>query len=234
MTPITISRIITIWMTSITILLSCMLSSTHNDEEKMYRFGPHDDLIILGIYIDTYNKYFLLISYVLLNTIVRNINHNVIGPWIILNIQDDTRKLDGTLKAKKRGFMYDLDNVDNIDECGASRSHAHCVERGVGERLNSVDSAEHYVVCGALSKEYMKTDADDNGENASVLVDAEKITRLTAYEISTCSTIFVWFDWFIYIHLLLAQIDIVIIEMGTDVLTNAILVRWYLKKKEAE
>ena len=39
-----------------------------------------------------------------------------------------------------------------------------------------------------------------------------------------------WFDWFIYIHLLLAQIDIVLVEVVSDVSTNIFITWWYLKQ----
>jgi len=56
------------------------------------------------------------------------------------------------------------------------------------------------------------------------------LNRLQAYEITNIYTIYYWFDWFIYIHLLLAQIDIVIIEVLADLATNAVVTTWYLKQ----
>jgi len=185
MEPIIFSRFITLWMVSISVGLYYILSSDHNSEDLMYRFGPHEDLIILGMRIDTNEKYVILVLYTILNTIVRNVNHNVIGPWIILNIQDDT-------------------NTGTIKKDGAISECEQRVDYAVTKPLNQTPST-----IAPLSRNFI----------------------LTSYEISTCSTVYNWFDWFIYIHLLLSQIDIVIIEMGVDVLTNTILVSWYLKKK---
>jgi len=49
-----------------------------------------------------------------------------------------------------------------------------------------------------------------------------------AYEISMFSAIYGWFDWFIYMNLLLAQADMVLIETCTDVLITLVITRWYL------
>ena len=130
------------------IMTALMIAIAKEDTtESFYRFGPHPDLSILGYTIDTSSKYILVVCYALTNTVVRNLNHNVISPWITFNITG-------------------------------------C----------STTVAKH------------------------------------AYEISIASTLYSWFDWLIYIHMLMAQIDMVIIEMGADVIATCVITRWYLEQ----
>ena len=51
------------------------------------------------------------------------------------------------------------------------------------------------------------------------------------YEISFTNTIYSWFDWLIYIYMLLAQIDMFLLELTTDVIANYFVTRWYIKNK---
>ena len=159
---INVSRIITGWIICITFFLAFSITNTENTDDsnmKMYRFGPHDDLYIIGICINTYEKYIIMVLYLIINTCFRNMNHNIIGPWITLNIQDNTEQ-------------------------------------------------------GKIIK--------------------KTIHKLNAFEITNINTIYYWFDWFIYIHLLLAQIDIVLIEVGADLLTTNTITWWYLKQTPEE
>ena len=50
----------------------------------------------------------------------------------------------------------------------------------------------------------------------------------SAYEIVLFSTIYHWFDWIIYINMLLSQIDFVIVEMLSDIIMNHIITYWYI------
>ena len=147
---VTVSRIITGWMGIMTVLM-CVIANESTTRATFYRFGPQPDLVILGYTIDTATKYGIVIMYALINTVVRNLNHNVIAPWITLNIQDDA-------------------------------------------------------------------------------VDKRKVDKAHAYEISVVSTIYSWFDWLIYIHMLLAQVDMVIIEMSADVVASTAITYWYMEK----
>jgi hypothetical protein len=52
--------------------------------------------------------------------------------------------------------------------------------------------------------------------------------RFLAYEITCVTTIYVWFDWFIYINILLSQIDMVLIEIIADLIMSLITTRYYL------
>jgi len=159
MKTLIVTRITTGWMTIITILMTIIsMKSTNNT--SFYRFGPQPDLIILGFTIDTLEKYALVVLYALINTAIRSMNHNIVTPWITLNVQ-------------------------NINQ---SRSR------------------------------------NNNNNNNS--------NHTEQYEICIFNTMYTWFDWLIYIHMLLAQADMVLIEMTTDVIATCIVTRWYIKTKQ--
>jgi len=154
MKTLIVTRITTGWMTIITILMTIIsMKSTNNT--SFYRFGPQPDLIILGFTIDTPGKYLLVVLYALINTAIRSMNHNIVTPWITLNVQ-------------------------NTNQSG-SRNNNNYREQ---------------------------------------------------YEICIFNTMYTWFDWLIYIHMLLAQADMVLIEMTTDVIATCIVTRWYIKTKK--
>jgi hypothetical protein len=117
---------------------------------KFYRFGPHDDFMILGLAINTPLKYSILVIYEILNTFVRTIQHEVISPWIINNIQDIERK----------------------------------------------------------QSKYIKS---------------------IAYEITSINIIYQWVDWLIYMNMLLAQIDMVLIEILSNLIATGVTTFLYLK-----
>ena len=156
MHTLVVSRIITCWMVVIlTIMLSYIFANKedYTGDTSFYRFGPNPELIIIGIVIDTPTKYGLVVLYAVINTIIRNLDHNIIVPWIMLNVQN-----------------IKITNVDVKD----------------------------------ISKQY---------------------------EISIINTIYSWFDWLIYIHMLLAQIDMFLLELTTDVIAIYFVTRWYIKNK---
>ena len=156
MHTLVVSRIITCWMVVIlTIMLSYIFANKedYTGDTSFYRFGPNPELIIIGIVIDTPTKYGLVVLYAVINTIIRNLDHNIIVPWIMLNVQN-----------------IKITNIDTKD----------------------------------ISKQY---------------------------EISIINTIYSWFDWLIYIHMLLAQIDMFLLELTTDVIAIYFVTRWYIKNK---
>ena len=156
MHTLVVSRIITCWMVVIlTIMLSYIFANNedYTGDTSFYRFGPNPELVIIGIVIDTPTKYGLVVLYAVINTIIRNLDHNIIVPWIMLNVQN-----------------IKITNIDAKD----------------------------------ISKQY---------------------------EISIINTIYSWFDWLIYIHMLLAQIDMFLLELTTDVIAIYFVTRWYIKNK---
>jgi hypothetical protein len=159
MTTIVVSRVIAAWMVAIlTILLSYIFANTEQfaGDTSFYRFGPNPELVILGITIDTPQKYGLIVLYAVINTVIRNLDHSIIAPWITLNVQ-------------------------NIK---------------------------------ALPTE-----------------DTEKKDTNKQFEISIVNTIYSWFDWLIYIHMLLAQVDMFLLELITDVIAIYFVTGWYIKNR---
>jgi hypothetical protein len=156
MKTLIVTRITTGWMTIITILMT-VISMKSTGNTSFYRFGPQSDLIILGFTIDTPEKYALVVLYALINTAIRSMNHNIITPWIMLNVQNTNQPV-------------------------------------IQSRINSNNRDQ--------------------------------------YEICIFNTMYTWFDWLIYIHMLLAQVDMVLIEMSTDVIATCIVTRWYIKTKQ--
>jgi hypothetical protein len=67
-------------------------------------------------------------------------------------------------------------------------------------------------------------------QDTSPEAEAKKaiMNQKMAYEISIISTIYAWFDWFIYINLLLAQVDMVLAEVGMDIIATAIITYLYM------
>ena len=158
-TTIVVSRVIAMWMIVIlTILLSYIFANTEQfvGDTSFYRFGPNPELVILGITIDTPQKYGLIVLYAIINTIIRNLDHSIIAPWITLNVQ-------------------------NI--------------------------------------------------NALPTEDTEKKDTNKQFEISIINTIYSWFDWLIYINMLLAQVDMFLLETITDVIAIYFVTRWYIKNR---
>lgn len=152
----TISIIVILWM--ICISGSLISFSNYNLESTFYRFGPSENLVVLGIKIDTPLKYGIVIMYSLCNNIVRNLNTNILRSWITHHIQDDT--IEGIVRKKTLNYRM-------------------------------------------------------------------------AYQINTVFTIYQWFDWLIYIHLLLSQFDLFLIEASSDVFIVTLIVRfWYLSGEQ--
>lgn len=156
MKTLIVTRITTGWMTIITILMT-VISMKSSGNTSFYRFGPQSDLVILGFTIDTPEKYALVVLYALINTAIRSMNHNIITPWIMLNVQNTNQPV-------------------------------------IQSRINSNNRDQ--------------------------------------YEICIFNTMYTWFDWLIYIHMLLAQVDMVLIEMTTDVIATCIVTNWYIKTKK--
>jgi hypothetical protein len=58
--------------------------------ENFYKFGPSSTLIIMGLTIDTIALYSGIVIYCLVNTIIRNLNNQLVVPWITLVVHDTT------------------------------------------------------------------------------------------------------------------------------------------------
>jgi hypothetical protein len=56
-----------------------------------------------------------------------------------------------------------------------------------------------------------------------------KSIHLKALEITSIVTIYQWFDWFIYMNMLLAQIDMVLVEIVADLFMSIGTTVYYIK-----
>lgn len=147
-----VSKIISLWMISITTIIIFLSKYANDDQKKIYRFGPNNELNILGFIIDTREKYTLVILYCFINSIFRTLYNSILHAWIINNVQDENRVKD-------------------------------------------------------------------------------KLIKNIAYEITVVTSIYNWFDWFIYINILLSQIDMVIVEIIADLIISLFTTRYYLMNK---
>lgn len=152
-----VSRWVLSWMIFIIISLSVIKikyggrEDKNGDEDYFYKMGPNIHLMIMGIRIDTYGKYFIVVSYCFVNSMSRTLCNNVLHSWLINQVQDETK-------------------------------------------------------------------------------DKKMISKRFAYEITCSTTIYFWFDWFIYMNILLSQIDMILIEIMTDLVMSLMTTNYYLHK----
>jgi len=144
------SRIIFIWMCTIIIFIF-LYTTSNKDTVTLFKIGPNSELFILHISIDTTAKYMTVVSFCFVNSIFRSLNHNILQPFIINEIQDVSKN-----------------NITNFGFC---------------------------------------------------------------YELSCNSAIYVWFDFFMYMHILMSQIDLLLVEIIADVIITGIITKYYLNKK---
>jgi len=55
-----------------------------------------------------------------------------------------------------------------------------------------------------------------------------------ALEVSMGEVLYRWFDWFMYMHILLAQVDMMIVELAGNLVVVAYTTRMYMKTKEED
>lgn len=140
-----------LWTVCIAVVI---LGFNAETEDDFYRWGPNDTLVVFGCPIDTWQRYCCIVAYSFINTGCRTLQHNVVQPFITLNVQDNT--VEG-MERKRR------------------------------------------------------------------------IRHSDAYEMSLFLAVYGWFDWFIYMNLLLVQIDMVVVEASTDVVVTACITWWYMR-----
>jgi len=93
MNNIVLSRITAVWVGLVCFI---MIGSPHVSTSTFYRFGPNENLVILGgIRVDTWGKYLLVVLYSMINTCIRCVKGNILTPWLMLNIQDESKPLTG-------------------------------------------------------------------------------------------------------------------------------------------
>jgi len=144
-----VSRLVMIWVSIIILTIGGLYNHMNTLGANYYRFGPHDNFIIIGIQIDTPLKYFIVVLYCFINSLIRNTVHNILNPWLLNNVQD-------------------------------------------------------------------------------INIEKPKQMRCFAYEVTNVITIYNWVDFYIYMTLLLAQLDLFLTEMFADVLMSVITTYYYL------
>lgn len=155
-----VSRIVIMWILIIALIIGNLNDQMDSTEALFYRFGPHNNLLIIGIKINTFSKYFAVIIFCFINSLIRNITHNILNSWLINKVQDIS-----IVKSKHIHFF--------------------------------------------------------------------------AYEVTYVTTIYVWVDWYVYMNLLLAQVDMFLTEITADLIMSGFVTYYYLnttseKEKEKE
>ena len=89
-----VSRMIIIWIAFLIISLSIFSNQINSQQMAYYKFGPSDSLNVLGIAIDNYTKYIIVLLFCGMNSIMRTTTHNILTPWITNSVQDITKKKD--------------------------------------------------------------------------------------------------------------------------------------------
>ena len=105
--PLVVSRIISGWISSLTLLIIIYASPSTG---SFYSFGPNSTFVILGFHVDTGGKYVLLVFYSIVNTCLRSLRVNILQPWITLVIQDETK----SLKDVNKRNAYEISLLTNI------------------------------------------------------------------------------------------------------------------------
>jgi hypothetical protein len=144
-----VSRIMIAWMVMVGTTISLLYRYANPTDVSFYRFGPSSTLIIMGFVIDRMGLYIGVISYCIINSMIRTACHDLLLPWLTHRIQDPT--------AFKPPGIAPL-----------------------------------------------------------------------AYEITMVTAVYFWMDWFIYLNILLSQIDMLLAEIVADLMVSVLVTRYYL------
>lgn len=148
-----VSRVVIMWILLISLIIGNLNSQMDSTEALFYRFGPHNELLIIGLKINTFSKYFTVILFCFVNSLIRNMTHNILNSWLINNVQDIS-----IVKSKHIHFF--------------------------------------------------------------------------AYEVTYVTTIYTWVDWYVYMNLLLAQVDIFLTEITADLIMSGFVTYYYLNTSD--
>lgn len=144
-----IAKCLLVWICFVSTLIGLALKSAPASLLTFYQFGPHNDLDVMGIVIDSYTRYVAVALFCIMNSVIRSVETDVLHAWLINSVQDRT--------------------VPKLQE-----------------------------------------------------------VRRIAYGVAIVHSIYYWWDWFIYMNILLAQFDLFLMEMVSSVLTSVITTRMYL------
>ena len=147
-----VGLLVTGWIAVTATFIAWTISSSNEYiDTNIFSVGPNPELYILGICIDTFPKYGIVVTFCFINSGMRDMNINVLNSWIINEIQDTKNKNPVGIKK--------------------------------------------------------------------------------AYYVSFVSVVYGWFDFFMYMNILLSQIDMLLIEIGADLIMTGLLTAHYLKVK---
>ena len=96
-------RILQGWTIAVLISLIVLLKKG-TAFKNFYQFGPSENLIILGLVVDNYILYAGIVFYSFFNTLIRNMNNQVVCAWITLVVHDTTIPKDTIPKA----YIYEI------------------------------------------------------------------------------------------------------------------------------
>jgi len=104
MDPYLISKIFVAWLCIVYVALACLIYGFPTSlQNPFFQIGPNKDFKIIGICIDTYPKYCIIICYCFTNSIFRTLHANYLHPWIVNSVQDE--KADKSSLIKKEVFF---------------------------------------------------------------------------------------------------------------------------------
>jgi len=80
-------RILQGWTATIVIALGILLQKV-TAFKNFYQFGPSENLVILGLVVDNYYLYTGVVFYSFFNTVLRNLNNQIVVAWITLVVHN--------------------------------------------------------------------------------------------------------------------------------------------------
>ena len=102
-------RILQGWTVAILISLLALLKKG-NAFKDFYNIGPSENLVILGLEVNNYWMYAGIVFYSFFNTIIRNMNNQVVCAWITLVVHDTTISKDDISKL----HIYEITLMSSI------------------------------------------------------------------------------------------------------------------------
>jgi hypothetical protein len=102
-------RSLQIWTASVLVALGVLLQKG-TALKDFYQFGPSDKLIILGLVINSYALYAGVVFYSFFNTVMRNLNNQIVGSWITLVVHDPTVSKQDLSHL----YMYEITMMSSI------------------------------------------------------------------------------------------------------------------------
>ena len=102
-------RILQGWTAAVLISLIVLLKKGVAFKD-FYNVGPSDNLVILGLIVNNYTLYAGIVFYSFFNTVIRNINNQVVCAWITLVVHDTTISKDHIPQL----YIYEITSMSAI------------------------------------------------------------------------------------------------------------------------